>query len=236
MLAACGSSNVGPATASNQALIDRFTPILAHADSIGEVQRASALVNIISLLQLGSPTNSVILNIEGRALRFTAVSGLVATVDSTDSVFIVSAWRDANADTTVQSLLFNDQSFVASGAATRRSAVPPARLRVHDAARGARADNGLGAYAEIEYVIDDSFWLAATPNIEVGLQLVQLGGACDSIGGPNVANFTPVSCVQMRSLASFSGTLTDEFEDNPRRVALGATMLSGIAVQVRRAP
>jgi hypothetical protein len=233
LLTACGSSSVGPTTGNNQALIDHFTPILAHADSLGQHERASAIIDIIALLQVGSPTNAITVNIDGRNLRFTAVDALLAAGDSTgalvDSAYVISAWRDVNADTTVQTLISNTPPLVAGAA--QRIVVPLARLRAWRAASRVLADNGLGSSADIVYAVDDSVWSESTPNVTVGLQLGQTSGTCHSFGTPNLP-FTVLSCKQLRSTSSFSGTLTT-FDETTRSVAMGPTTLSGVAVNVQ---
>lgn len=238
LLTACGSSNVGPNTGNNRALIDHFTPILAHADSIEQFDRASAILDIIALLQVGSPTNTITLNIDGSNFRFTAVDGLIAAEDSTgapvDSAYVVAAWRDENADTTVQTLVSNAQPVVASVGAPRRIVVPLACLRALHAAGRIRADNGLGSSADIVYAVDDSVWSESAPNVSVGLQLGQTSGTCHSFGTPDLP-FTVLSCKQLRSTSSFSGTLTT-FDETTRSVAMGPTTLSGVAVNVRPTP
>ena len=235
LLTACGSSSVGPTTGNNQALIDHFTPILAHADSLEQHERASAIIDIIALLQVGSPTNAITVNVDGRNLRFTAVDALLAAEDSTgalvDSAYVISAWRDVNADTTVLTLISNTPPLVASVGAAQRIVVPLARLRAWRAASRVLADNGLGSSADIVYVVDDSVWSESTPNVTVGLQLGQTSGTCHSFGTPDLP-FTVLSCKQLRSTSSFSGTLTT-FDETTRSVAMGPTTLSGVAVNVQ---
>ena len=111
-MAACsGASPTAPTTSENVALMDHFDSALAALgpDTIGP--RETQLIDVITLLSLGAPVQTVRIGINGTTQSYSGIGGYEVTDNNIeepwDSAYKMIAWRGSGADTVLTLAIFD---------------------------------------------------------------------------------------------------------------------------------
>lgn len=245
VLAACGGSSVvGPTTANNSALLQKFAASMAQADSNGDYARAGEDMTIMQMLSLGAPVNQVTLTIDGQRMGFSAAAGLVVLNDTlgnpTDSAYSFAAWRGANVDTVVMM-----EYFMSPGIGPNRVGGGTVSASRVFAPFARPLPSGLSAsispvviftpYALVLYTAGTSDWQSPSGSATGSFQQTYVGSTCTSFTSPVNLNLPPgVTCLNDKGTASFDATVDSASvtASGSHTVSFAATSVSGARLAI----